>query len=74
VVKLRLTAPGVDQVSGPASVRIDGRTVAGVVEDGRLRLVVRRLDPGRYTARVRYDGTELVEAAGARASVRVTRR
>jgi surface antigen len=74
VVKLRLTAPGVDQVSGPASVRIDGRTVTGVVEDGRLRLVVRDLDPGRYAARVRYDGTELVESAAARAPVRVTRR
>lgn len=74
VVKLRLTAPGVEQVSGPASVRIDGRTVSGVVEDGRLRLVVRDLDPGRYTARVRYDGTDVVEAASERASVRVTRR
>ena len=74
VVKLRLTAPGVEQVSGPASVRIDGRTVSGVVEDGRLRLVVRDLDPGRYTARVRYDGTDVVEAASERAPVRVTRR
>lgn len=74
VVKLRLTAPGVEQVTGPANVRIDGRTVTGVVEDGRLRLVVRDLDPGRHAVRVTYDGTDVVEAARARDSVRVTRR
>lgn len=74
VVKLRLTAPGLDHVTGPASVWIDGRTVSGVVEDGRLRLVVRKLDPGRHAVRVTYDGTDVVEAVRARDSVRVTRR
>ncbi|GAA1476241.1 hypothetical protein GCM10009623_06870 [Nocardioides aestuarii] len=73
VVKLRLAAPGVEHLSGPASVRIDGRTVTGVVEDGRLRLVVRRLEPGRHAVRVRYDGTDVVEGVRARDAVRVTR-
>ncbi len=74
VVRLRLSAPGLQHVSGPASVTIGGRTATGVVEDGRLRLVVRRLDPGRHAVRVRYDGTDVVRAVRARDSVRVTRR
>ena len=43
-------------------VRVAGREVAGVVEDGRLRLVVRGLEPGRYRVRVAYLGTSRIEA------------
>jgi surface antigen len=72
-VRLRLSAPGVDSVGGRATVRIDGREVGGRVEDGRLRVVVRHLDPGRHTVRVSYEGTALVEAVRARDRVRVRR-
>jgi surface antigen len=74
VVKLRVTAPGIDDVGGRATVRIAGREVTGRVVDGRLRVVVTDLDPGRHTVRVSYDGTRLVEAARATDRVRVTRR
>ena len=73
VVRLRLTAPGVESVGGRARVRIDGREVAGRVVDGRLRVVVRDLDPGRHRVRAIYEGTALVEAARATDRVRVRR-
>ncbi len=73
VVKLRVTAPGVEDVGGRATVRIAGREVSGRVVDGRLRVVVTRLEPGARTVRVSYQGTDLVEAARATGRVRVRR-
>ena len=69
VVNLRVLAPGVEHPSGPATVRVGGKEVRGQVKDGRLRVVVDRLDPGRYRARVAYEGTALILPG--RASVRV---
>ena len=74
VVHLQVTAPGVAQPGGRAVVRIAGREVEGVVEDGRLRLVVRGIDPGRYRVRVAYPGTSRIEAASVSDRVRVRRR
>ncbi len=74
VVTLRITAPGVDEVGGRATVRIAGHEVSGRVVDGRLRVIVRDLDPGRHTVRVTYDGTALIESARATDRVRVRRR
>ena len=74
VVTLGVTAPGVDGVSGPATVRVDGREATGRVVDGRLRLVVKGVAPGRHTVQADYAGTDVVEAAGATDRVRVTRR
>ncbi len=72
-IVLRVAAPGVAAPGGLATVRIDGHKLTGRVEDGRLRLVVRDLDPGRHTVRVSYAGTQVIEAARATAKVRVLR-
>lgn len=74
VVRLRVTAPGVDTPEGRVVVRLAGRRVRGELVNGRLRTVVRRLDPGRYRVRVRYQGTDVVRAKRATGRVRVPRR
>ncbi|MEJ7795959.1 MAG: CHAP domain-containing protein [Nocardioides sp.] len=73
VVVLRVTAPGVEAPGGLATVRVNGHEVTGRVEDGRLRVVLRGLDPGKHSVRVAYAGTQLIEAAGATDQVRVRR-
>lgn len=73
VVALRVTAPGADSPSGLATVRVNGREVTGRVEDGRLRVVLRGLEPGRHTVRVAYAGTQLIEAARTTDQVRIRR-
>lgn len=73
VVVLRVTAPGAESPAGLATVRINGHEVTGRVEDGRLRVVLRDLDPGQHTVRVAYAGTQLIEAARATDQVRVRR-
>ncbi len=74
VVKLQVAAPGVAHPGGRVVVRVAGQEIEGVVEDGRLRLVVRGIDPGRYRVRVSYLGTSRIEAASASDPVRVRRR
>jgi surface antigen len=73
IVLLDVTAPGVEHPRGRVVVRVAGREVEGVVEDGRLRLVVRGLEPGRYRVRVAYLGTSRIEAANVADRVRVRR-
>ncbi len=73
VVLLDVTAPGVDHPRGQVVVRVAGREIDAVVEDGRLRLVVRGLEPGGYRVRVAYLGTKRIEAASAADRVRVRR-
>lgn len=73
VVVLRVTAPGAESPAGLATVRVDGHRVTGRVEDGRLRVVLRGLDPGRHTVRVAYAGTQLIAAARVTDQVRVRR-
>jgi hypothetical protein len=62
VVKLRVTAPGVEHPAGHVTVKVAGREVTGAVRDGRLRLVVRGIDPGRHRVRIAYLGTKRIEA------------
>ncbi len=73
VVVVRVTAPGAESPGGLATVRVNGHEVTGRVEDGRLRVVLRDLDPGRHTVRVAYAGTQVIEAARATDQVRVRR-
>jgi surface antigen len=75
VVKLRVTAPGVEHPSGRVTVKVAGREVTGAVRDGRVRLAVRGIEPGRYRARIGYLGTQRIEARSVVTdSVRVRRR
>jgi surface antigen len=73
LVVLRVTAPGVSRPGGEATVRIDGRSETAAVVDGRMRVVVRGLDPGRHTVRVAYTGTRTVLPGATSATVRVRR-
>jgi surface antigen len=74
VVRLHLTAPGVDHVHGPAVVRVDGHKLTGKVVDGRLRLVVPDLARGRHDVSVHYLGTDVVRGVRSSATVRVLRK
>ena len=74
VVRLHLTAPGVDRVRGPAVVRVDGHKLTGTVVDGGLRLVVPDLARGRHDVSVHYLGTEVVRGAKAATTVRVLKK
>jgi surface antigen len=74
VVQLKVKAAGVDTPRGRATVRIGRSHVSGRLEDGRLRVVVRDLDPGLHRVRVAYLGTEVVVADRVVTTVRVRRR
>jgi len=74
VVRLRVDAPGVEAPGGQATVRVDRKAVTGRVVDGRLRVVVRQLEPGRHDVRVHYAGTTVVLPGRVTTTVRVPRR
>ena len=74
VVRLKVTAPGVETPGGRATVRIGRRSVTGRLEDGRLRIVIGDLEPGLRTVRVFYTGTEVVLPERLTTTVRVPRR
>ncbi|MGH3361144.1 MAG: CHAP domain-containing protein [Nocardioides sp.] len=74
LVRLRVTAPGVETPGGRATIRVGIREVTGRLEDGRLRVVVRNLTPGLRTVRVTYAGTDVVLPGRARTTVKVLRR
>ena len=74
VVRLKVTAPGVETPGGRATVRIGRRSVTGRLEDGRLRVVIGDLDPGLRTVRVSYAGTAVVLPERLTTTVRVPRR
>lgn len=56
VVRLSLTAPGIDRVSGPVSVTIGTATVTQRLRDGAARFVVRHLDRGKHRVTITYPG------------------
>ncbi|SEC93995.1 Surface antigen [Nocardioides exalbidus] len=70
-VDLRVKALGAPRPDGAISVRIGDKTVTGQLTKGKERLVVHGLKAGRYRVLVTYAGTTVVQAATARASVRV---
>jgi len=74
VVRLKVTAPGVDTPRGRASVRIGRHRVTRRLEDGRLRVVIGDLGPGLRNVRVAYGGTDVVLPERLVTTVRVQRR
>jgi hypothetical protein len=74
VVRLKVTAPGVNTPGGRATVRIGRHSVTGRLEDGKLRVVIDDLDPGLHNVRVAYGGTDVVIAERLVTTVRVPRR
>jgi len=74
VVRLDVTALGVDRPGGPVAVKVGDRVVEGTVEDGAAKLVLKRVDPGKHRVRVVYDGTKVVEGAREVVTVRVPRK
>jgi len=74
VVRLKVTAPGVNTPRGRATVRIGRHSVTGRLEDGRLRIVIGDLAPGVHKVRVSYAGTDVVLPEHLATTVRVPRR
>ncbi|NYJ00458.1 surface antigen [Nocardioides thalensis] len=73
VVRVRVTAPGLEAVDGRVTITVAKETRTVQLVAGRARVVLDDLAPGRRTVWVRYDGTPTVEAARATTSVRVLR-
>lgn len=70
-VDVRVRAPGVRAPDGSITVSIGRRTLQAELVRGRARLVVRDLKPGTKPVVVRYAGTEVVQAAVSRTTIRV---
>ncbi|MDP3969220.1 MAG: CHAP domain-containing protein [Nocardioides sp.] len=60
VVRLRVVAPGVADPQGTAVVRVGQQRVEVPLSQGRARVVVRGLTPGKRVVRVAYAGTHLI--------------
>ncbi len=73
VVRIRVTAPGVDTAPGRVIVKIGKRQVSGRLVDGRLRLVLDDLEPGTRTVKVRYSGTQIVRPGRTSTTVKISR-
>jgi surface antigen len=74
VVRLTVTAPGVNTPGGHATVRISGHRAPGRLRDGELRVVIGDLAPGVHKVRVSYAGTDVVLPEHLATTVRVQRR
>ncbi|QZY28298.1 CHAP domain-containing protein [Nocardioides coralli] len=74
VVRVRVTAPGVEDPKGQATVRLGkSQEVTGRVVDGVLRVVFDDVRPGARRVRVRYLGTTVVRPARRSATVEIRR-
>lgn len=71
VVAVRVTAPDVVPVTGTVTVRIGQREVVGELVDGRVRVVVERLQPGDKLVRVLYGGSDVVRPGRATTTVQI---
>lgn len=71
VVRVGVTAPGVDPVDGQVVVVLGKQQQTVDLADGRARVVFDGVAAGNRNVWVRYPGTDLVEAARQQASVRV---
>lgn len=72
-VEVRVKAIGARKPAGAITISVGGQTLEGQVVDGTARLVFRGLKPGSRPVVVRYAGTDVVQAATARATVDVPR-
>ncbi|HWJ82116.1 MAG TPA: CHAP domain-containing protein [Nocardioides sp.] len=73
VVGVRVTAPGLDVVDGQVVVTVAKQQQTVTLVDGRARVVVDDLAPGKRNVWVRYEGASFVEQARAQTTVRVLR-
>ncbi len=60
VVRIRVSAPGVDHPDGRVTVRVGRTTVTRAVRDGYVRVWVKDLAAGRRYVQVAYRGTEVI--------------
>lgn len=74
VIGIRVRATGVAAVGGLVTVKVAGQTHQVRVRDGRARLVLTRLAPGRRVVVARYSGTAVVARSKAAVAVVVQRR
>lgn len=73
VVNVRISAPGIDDFTGQATVLVGSQAIEARLVDGRVRVVVDGLSSGRKTVRVRYAGTNAIKPGVAKVKVRIPR-
>ena len=74
VVRVSLTALGIDRVRGPVTVTVGRASVTQRLDGGALRVVLRHLDPATRKVSISYPGRgDLVLPVSATGSVRVRR-
>ncbi len=70
-VDVRVRAPGAPRPDGAMTITVGRRTVEVQVVQGTARVVLRGVRPGTKPVVVRYAGTDVVQPAVARSSIRV---
>jgi hypothetical protein len=73
VVKALVTAPGTTEPGGKVLVKVGSQEATARLVEGRARLVIGGLQPGRRPVTVTYLGTRTVESARVRTTVTVRR-
>jgi surface antigen len=73
VVKVHVTAPGVAAADGQVEVTVAKQRQTVQLVDGRARVVLTGLAPGKRNVWARYAGTSTIEAGRAQATVRILR-
>ncbi len=74
VVRVRVTAPGLETAPGRVTVRIGKHRVSGRLVDGRLRVVLDDLETGTRTVKISYAGTQVVRAGRTSTTVKIPRK
>ncbi len=73
VIKVRVTAPGVERLPGTVVVKVAGQKTTSRVKNGLARVVVSGLAAGKHQVVVRFLGTQVVEQGSATTSAWVKR-
>jgi len=73
-VKVRLVAPGIDQVQGKVRIKAGGRTYLGTLTDGKVKVTLRQFgNRGKKKLEIKYLGTKAVKAVRTSLQLRVRR-
>ena len=74
VVRVSVTAAGVDHVHGPVVLRLGDREVTKRLEAGKVRWTVKHVPHGLYPVRADYAARDLVEQGRATTEVKIRKR
>jgi len=73
VVSVRVSAPGAGRPPGEVIIRIGKVKTTARLKDGRVRVVVPNLEPGKRLVTVRFTGTTVVEPGRGSDTVQIKR-